>query len=126
MPYVKPERRAWLQPRSHEVAMDEGELQFQIACLVDDFLSDKEEIRYAVLGDVMGALSGAFAEFYRRVVAPYEDNAIERNGDVYDRLVERIRAEENGRSIRDAVGAVGAQFGCNDPATCRWHGKRTP
>lgn len=40
-------------------------------------------LRYAVLNDVMGALTGAQAEFNRRMVAPYEDGAIKRNGDVY-------------------------------------------
>lgn len=30
------------------------------------------------------ALDLAFLEFYRRVAAPYEDSAIERNGDVYE------------------------------------------
>ena len=39
---------------------------------------------YASINDVMGALEGAKLEFYRRVVAPYEDLKIIMNGDVYE------------------------------------------
>jgi hypothetical protein len=34
------------------------------------------------MNDVMGAFTGAQAEFYRRDVAPYEDAKIQQNGDV--------------------------------------------
>ena len=40
-------------------------------------------LRYAVLNDVMGALTGAQAEFYRRLVAKYEETKISDNGDLY-------------------------------------------
>jgi hypothetical protein len=40
-------------------------------------------LSYATINDVMGALTGALQEFYRRAAAPYEDEAIDRNGDVY-------------------------------------------
>ena len=40
-------------------------------------------LNYQTCNDVMGALEGAKAEFYRRVVGPYEDQKIEENGDVY-------------------------------------------
>ena len=38
---------------------------------------------YATINDIIGALEGAKMEFYRRVVAPYEDEKIKENGDVY-------------------------------------------
>ena len=38
---------------------------------------------YTHLNSVMGVLESAKLEFYRRVVAPYEDKKIEENGDIY-------------------------------------------
>lgn len=40
-------------------------------------------LKYQTINDILGALSGAQAEFYRRVAAPYEDTKIAANGDVY-------------------------------------------
>ena len=40
-------------------------------------------LRYQTINDVVGALVGAKDEFNRRVVAPYEDDCIKENGDVY-------------------------------------------
>ncbi len=39
-------------------------------------------LRYQNGNDVMGALEGAKLEFYRRVLSPYEDFTILKNGDV--------------------------------------------
>lgn len=36
---------------------------------------------YRAINDVMGAFSGAQAEFYRRFAAPYEDAKLRDNGD---------------------------------------------
>jgi len=81
MPYIKPERRnailAGAKPQ------DAGELNFAITVLVDNFLKDKGEIRYSHLNEVIGALDCAKLELYRRVAAPYEDEKIAENGDVY-------------------------------------------
>jgi len=38
---------------------------------------------YRTMNEVLGAFDAASKEFYRRVVAPYEDEKIEQNGDVY-------------------------------------------
>jgi len=40
--------------------------------------------RYSTFNDIIGALDSAKMEFYRRIVANYEDKAIIRNGDIYD------------------------------------------
>lgn len=82
MPYVVPEIREGLRPDPLHVARNPGELQFQVACLVDDFVTEAG-LRYATCNDVLGALDGASREFYRRIVAPYEDKKIVDNGDVY-------------------------------------------
>lgn len=39
---------------------------------------------YADMTEVLAAFEAAKLEFYRRVMAPYEDQKIAENGDVYD------------------------------------------
>jgi hypothetical protein len=51
--------------------------------VVDSYLKDKGEIRYARLNEVIGAIDCAKLELYRRIAAPYEDKKITENGDVY-------------------------------------------
>jgi len=85
MPYIDNENRAYmlnLLTEMHECpAESAGELQFMIAILIREFMANTEW-RYQDMNNVMGALAGAQQEFYRRVVAPYEDECILRNGDI--------------------------------------------
>lgn len=46
-------------------------------------LHDLDGLRYAHLAEVMAAVENAKLEFYRRVVAPFEDQKIKDNGDVF-------------------------------------------
>lgn len=39
--------------------------------------------RYQDINDIMGAIEGAKLEFYRRIAAPYENEKITENGDVW-------------------------------------------
>ena len=81
MPYISKENREELFNRDPENA---GELQYLIASMISDYLVDKKgQYDYQVLNDVMGALSGAQQEFYRKVVAPFEDKKEIINGHVY-------------------------------------------
>jgi hypothetical protein len=59
-----------------------GELNYIITRLLRLYVEHRGE-SYQTFNDIMGALEGAKAEFYRRVVAPYEDVKIQENGDVY-------------------------------------------
>lgn len=85
MPYVSPEARR----RLDEGATPEGagELNYAITRVVDEYLSrlggEDGRLRYAHLNEVMGVLECAKLELYRRVAAPYEDEKIAENGDVY-------------------------------------------
>lgn len=85
MPYVSPEARR----RLDEGAAPEsaGELNYALTRLVDGYLSrlagSDGRLRYAHLNEVMGVLECAKLELYRRVAAPYEDEKIAENGDVY-------------------------------------------
>jgi len=45
-------------------------------------LADRLGIRYAVLQDIVGTFDCCKMEFYRKIVAEYEEKAIEKNGDV--------------------------------------------
>jgi hypothetical protein len=49
---------------------------------------DRSKFNYQTCNDVMGALTGANMEFYRRFVADYEDTKIRDNGDVYYEVYE--------------------------------------
>lgn len=59
-----------------------GELNYLITFLVRSYLDYKGE-KYQTYNDIMGALEGAKLELYRRQVAPYENEKIKANGDVY-------------------------------------------
>jgi hypothetical protein len=80
LPYIKEHERDYYEPHCPK-AKNPGQLNFQITCLIKKYLGDS--LNYDYINDVMGALEGAKLEFYRRVAAPYEDEKIKINGDVY-------------------------------------------
>jgi hypothetical protein len=57
--------------------------QYLIAEMIQSYITDKGPYNYQTLNDVMGALAGAQMEFYRKVVAPYENKKEIINGSVY-------------------------------------------
>jgi hypothetical protein len=59
-----------------------GELNYAITRVALAYLAD-HGLSYSTINDIMGAFSGAQAEFYRRVAVPYENKKIAANGDVY-------------------------------------------
>ena len=76
MPYITQElRTADLNP------VTAGELNYKITEILHYYLLTKGE-SYSTYNDIMGALEGAKLEIYRRRVAPYEDKAIAKNGDL--------------------------------------------
>lgn len=65
-----------------------GELTYAIDRMAEDLawkLSgyDFADLKYEHLAAVRGALANASDEFYRRVVARFEDGKIEQNGDIF-------------------------------------------
>jgi hypothetical protein len=60
-----------------------GELNYVISSLVDEYLQEYGK-NYTNINEVIGVLECAKLELYRRVAAPYEDDKIDQNGDVYD------------------------------------------
>lgn len=81
MPYIKQERRDEFDNGNAE-AEKAGELNYMITTECLNYLN-KHGKSYMVINDIVGALECAKLEFYRRLVAPYEDTKIAENGDVY-------------------------------------------
>ena len=59
-----------------------GELNFVFTAVIREYLRF-HGLSYQTINDILGALEGAKAEFYRRVAVPYEGDKIVANGDVY-------------------------------------------
>lgn len=87
MPYIAEDRRAELDPHISEVitvlrklGWNEGDMNYTISRMVG--AAFEEEPRYHTIARVTGVLKNVADEFYRRIAAPYEEQAIEKNGDV--------------------------------------------
>ncbi|MDC1141691.1 hypothetical protein OAU50_01245 [Planctomycetota bacterium] len=87
MPYIKQERRDELDPHIEALLKAlpsesfAGDLNYSICRLADGLLTDKKN--YARLNEIIGALECAKLELYRRMAAPYEDQKVTENGDVF-------------------------------------------
>lgn len=86
MPYIEHRPRAELralEPRvGDRVPSTAGELNYVLAKHVDLYLS-RVKRGYAAFNEVVGVLECLKLEVYRRLVAPYEDEKCEANGDVF-------------------------------------------
>lgn len=89
MPYILPKQREDLANEFMETiffspndAENPGELNYLITCFVIKYL-ENQGTSYTTMNDILGVLEAVKQEFYRRVVAPYEDEKIKENGDVY-------------------------------------------
>ena len=60
-----------------------GRLNYTISSLINRILEEKG-MSYSAANEIIGVLECAKLELYRRVIAPYEDEKIDENGDVYD------------------------------------------
>jgi hypothetical protein len=93
VPYIRPEDRPELDAPARELAAAvrakaetsggafEGYLNYAITRLVLEVLPER---RYASIARATGVLENVKQEFYRRYAAPYEDEQIEKSGDVYE------------------------------------------
>ena len=88
MPYILQSDRDKLRAATDSIASvidastTAGDLNFMISLMAKAYI-DAKGLRYEHLNAVVGALDSCKAEFQRRVVAPYEDQKIADNGDVY-------------------------------------------
>ena len=81
MPYIVNSAREQLDDGG--LPNSAGELNYMISSLIDEYLPEYGK-NYTNINEVIGVLECAKLELYRRVAAPYEDEKIEQNGDVYD------------------------------------------
>lgn len=79
MPYIKKEKRFKI---IGDPCQTSGELNFLFTMEINQYIEAKG-LSYQTINDIIGALVCCKDEFYRRVVAPYEDKKISENGDVY-------------------------------------------
>jgi len=92
MPYISPERRSNIEQNlieAFEYIETKGDLCFAIYWLMKAFAeypADKTECGPAMTFDsasnALVACEAAKLEFYRRIMAPYEDKKIIENGDI--------------------------------------------
>jgi hypothetical protein len=82
MPYVKEELRTALE-FLNPMPSNAGELNYAISHLCHRYIVEtRKGVSYANCNEVMGVLDCAKLEFYRTVVAPYEDVKMAENGPV--------------------------------------------
>lgn len=76
MPYISLENQKEFDTLVQEISKanitSAGELNFLFTKLAIQYVATHGQ-RYQFMNDVVGALEGAKTEFYRRVVAPYEN-----------------------------------------------------
>lgn len=84
MPYIT-NREPFSQGLNALAPMNSGELNYVISSVVSDYLynTTNGSPKYVDFNEVIGVLECAKLELYRRMVAPYEDQKIAENGDVY-------------------------------------------
>jgi hypothetical protein len=81
MPYIDRSTRRILLTEGIP-PVNAGDLNYMITKYCDAYLRTKGR-RYEHINTVIGVLECAKQEFYRRIAAPYENEKIAENGDVY-------------------------------------------
>jgi hypothetical protein len=81
MPYINKEQK---ESVAQNGAQTPGQLNYDITRLLIRYWKREFNQTYTSINDILGALEGAKLEFQRRVVQKYEDEAIKRNGDMYE------------------------------------------
>ena len=89
MPYIRPKDRPQLDELIEPLAKlgltsgyQSGDMNYTLTRLIFKWWLDCPS--YSRGAEIMGLLSCVAAEFYRRVLAPYENAKLAENGDVYD------------------------------------------
>jgi len=87
MPYITKDAQNALAIRVPETA---GELNWALTREVIAYIG--RDYKYERLNAAIGALEACKQEFYRRIVAPYEDAAARRNGDTYWNILNTLQS----------------------------------
>jgi len=86
MPYIRPEYREKFKTSINQISYDitgTGEFNYCISSIAFALLQRDPEGGYEAMSAIRAAMNDASDEFYRRVMAPYEDQKMKENGDVY-------------------------------------------
>jgi hypothetical protein len=86
MPYITQELREKIKPHIEKFWNDcpistPGELNYLITQLLERYRN--AHYSYAKFNEIIGIIECAKQEYYRRMIAMYEDAKCEENGDVY-------------------------------------------
>lgn len=60
----------------------QGDLAYEIALVCDEYLCE-EGLSFSSINEVVGALTCVRGEIERRILAPYEDRKLAKNGEVF-------------------------------------------
>lgn len=85
MPYIHKDARDDLKYKisyTGRTIQNTGELNYMVTRVINEYLISHGK-SYTTLNDIVGVLECAKMELYRRIAAPYEDEKIKQNGDVY-------------------------------------------
>ena len=97
MPYISKDRRSVLDFSVLKIAdgcRDWGEVNYVITTIVTKLVL-RFGLSYPTINAALGCFTAAREEFYGRVVGPYEERKIHKNGDVrvYEEIDEIMRKE---------------------------------
>ena len=85
MPYIRKEERKpfnnALKEIEHETILSSGSLNYLITKLCNIYLKEAVEC-YKTYNEIIGVLECAKQEYYRKIIAPYEDIKEKENGDL--------------------------------------------
>ncbi len=92
MPYIPETERKGIDKLLNEVLENiidnnintHGKLNYMISKIIHTFV-EKQGMNYQNLNNVIGMLECVKAEYYRRIVSPYEDIKKNENGEVFER-----------------------------------------
>lgn len=86
MPYIKAEDRPQfvdaLNAVFSNIPANAGELNYFLSKTCDMYAKERG-VNYKTLNEVIGVLECVKQEYYRRIIAPYEEKKIVENGDIY-------------------------------------------
>ena len=87
MPYIKQDRRDWLDDIANDIGdffgNDDSASVGDLNYLITKILLATDPQNYSDFNALVGMLECCKLEFYRRAVAAYEQQKINENGDVY-------------------------------------------
>ena len=86
MPYIKVNRRIPIGTKAIDLGNqinNEGELNYAITQVILTVLARTSGTRYKDYNGIIGVLECVKQELYRRRIAPYENQKMAQNGDVF-------------------------------------------